>query len=145
MAQHSLHHVEQHLEKSPVQYMQWRFGTGDGTDRLVSVLRFGFVHVISPVRDNPQQQEWWCEKPKGTGLEPPRLELFRKRMVGLYVLFVGEWSRFENWSRGVWYLDVTYGTWPEYEAARRTRLVRQKAHTPFLFLAKNNEFHLFYR
>ena len=36
MAQHSLHHVEKHLEKSPVQYMQWRFGTGDGTDRLVS-------------------------------------------------------------------------------------------------------------
>lgn len=33
MAQHSLHHVEMHLEKSPVQYMQWRFGTGDGTDR----------------------------------------------------------------------------------------------------------------
>lgn len=35
MAQHSLHHVEKHLEKSPVQYMQWRFGTTDGTDRSV--------------------------------------------------------------------------------------------------------------
>lgn len=34
MAQHSLSHVEKHLEKSPVQYMQWRFGTGDGTDRF---------------------------------------------------------------------------------------------------------------
>lgn len=36
MAQHSLHHVEKHLDKSPVQYMQWRFGTGDGTDREVA-------------------------------------------------------------------------------------------------------------
>jgi elongation factor 3 len=33
VAQHSFHHVEQHLDKSPVEYMQWRFGTGDGTDR----------------------------------------------------------------------------------------------------------------
>lgn len=33
VAQHSFHHVEQHLQKSPVQYMQWRYGTGDGTDR----------------------------------------------------------------------------------------------------------------
>ncbi|CAN0403397.1 unnamed protein product, partial [Discosporangium mesarthrocarpum] len=37
MAQHSLHHVEQHLEKSPVEYMQWRFGTTDGTDREVAM------------------------------------------------------------------------------------------------------------
>ncbi len=33
VAQHSFRHVEQHLEKSPVAYLQWRFGSGDGTDR----------------------------------------------------------------------------------------------------------------
>ncbi|CAM9091110.1 unnamed protein product [Chrysoparadoxa australica] len=33
VAQHSFHHVEQHLDKSPVQYMQWRYGAPDGTDR----------------------------------------------------------------------------------------------------------------
>ncbi len=33
VAQHSFQHVEQHLEKSPVAYLQWRFGSGDGTDR----------------------------------------------------------------------------------------------------------------
>ncbi len=33
VAQHSFRHVEQHLDKSPVAYLQWRFGSGDGTDR----------------------------------------------------------------------------------------------------------------
>jgi elongation factor 3 len=36
VAQHSFHHVEQHLSKSPVQYLQWRYGAGDGTDREVA-------------------------------------------------------------------------------------------------------------
>ncbi len=33
VAQHSFQHVEEHLNKSPVAYLQWRFGSGDGTDR----------------------------------------------------------------------------------------------------------------
>ncbi|OQS00298.1 elongation factor 3 [Thraustotheca clavata] len=33
VAQHSLHHVEQHLDSSPVQYIQWRFGGPGGIDR----------------------------------------------------------------------------------------------------------------
>jgi elongation factor 3 len=28
VAQHSLHHVEQHLEESPVDYIKWRFAGG---------------------------------------------------------------------------------------------------------------------
>ncbi len=33
VAQHSFQHVEQHFDKSPVEYLQWRFGSGDGTDK----------------------------------------------------------------------------------------------------------------
>ncbi|RLN93037.1 hypothetical protein BBJ28_00015253 [Nothophytophthora sp. Chile5] len=33
VAQHSFHHVEQHLESSPVEYFQWRFGGENGIDR----------------------------------------------------------------------------------------------------------------
>jgi elongation factor 3 len=33
VAQHAFHHLEQHLEKTPVQYIQWRFQ--DGHDREV--------------------------------------------------------------------------------------------------------------
>ncbi|CAI5731096.1 unnamed protein product [Peronospora destructor] len=33
VAQHSFHHVEKHLESSPVQYFQWRFGGENGIDR----------------------------------------------------------------------------------------------------------------
>eukprot|EP00605_Chrysophyceae_sp_TOSAG23-4_P000425 GSChrysophyteH1.ASY1.ANO1.482.1 assembled CDS len=29
VAQHSFHHIEQHLDKSPVDYMKWRFGNGN--------------------------------------------------------------------------------------------------------------------
>ncbi|CAM9333472.1 unnamed protein product [Phaeothamnion confervicola] len=36
VAQHSFHHVEQHVTRSPVQYMQWRFGAPDGVDRELS-------------------------------------------------------------------------------------------------------------
>jgi len=28
VAQHSFHHVEQHLDTSPVDYMKWRFSGG---------------------------------------------------------------------------------------------------------------------
>ncbi|KAF0715711.1 Aste57867_3234 [Aphanomyces stellatus] len=33
VAQHSLHHVEQHLDSSPVEYIQWRYGGPGGIDR----------------------------------------------------------------------------------------------------------------
>lgn len=33
VAQHSFHHVEQHLDSSPVEYFQWRFGGENGMDR----------------------------------------------------------------------------------------------------------------
>ncbi|CAM9413916.1 unnamed protein product [Ectocarpus sp. 4 AP-2014] len=52
MAQHSLHHVEQHLEKSPVQYMQWRFGTGDGTDREVAE-----KNILMKMTDEEQERQ----------------------------------------------------------------------------------------
>jgi len=36
VAQHSFHHVEKHLESSPVEYFQWRFGGENGIDRELS-------------------------------------------------------------------------------------------------------------
>ncbi|KUF98753.1 Chromodomain-helicase-DNA-binding protein 7 [Phytophthora nicotianae] len=33
VAQHSFHHVEKHLDSSPVEYFQWRFGGENGIDR----------------------------------------------------------------------------------------------------------------
>lgn len=32
MSQHATHHIERHLEKTPIQYIQWRFQ--DGHDRM---------------------------------------------------------------------------------------------------------------
>ncbi|TDH71526.1 hypothetical protein CCR75_006485 [Bremia lactucae] len=36
VAQHSFHHVEKHLDSSPVEYFQWRFGGENGIDRELS-------------------------------------------------------------------------------------------------------------
>ena len=35
VAQHSFHHVEEHLDKSPVDYMKWRFGKGVDKESLM--------------------------------------------------------------------------------------------------------------
>lgn len=33
VAQHAFHHIEQHLEKTPMQYFQWRFATGEDREK----------------------------------------------------------------------------------------------------------------
>jgi elongation factor 3 len=39
VAQHAFHHVEQHLNKSPNQYIQWRYATGEDREALEKVDR----------------------------------------------------------------------------------------------------------
>eukprot|EP00270_Netrium_digitus_P003247 TRINITY_DN1367_c0_g1_i1.p1 TRINITY_DN1367_c0_g1~~TRINITY_DN1367_c0_g1_i1.p1 ORF type:complete len:996 (-),score=306.74 TRINITY_DN1367_c0_g1_i1:35-3022(-) len=39
VAQHAFHHVEQHLEKSPNEYIQWRFARGEDREELQKVHR----------------------------------------------------------------------------------------------------------
>lgn len=43
VAQHAFHHLEEHLDKTPMQYMQWRYATGE--DREKQALA---VHQLSP-------------------------------------------------------------------------------------------------
>lgn len=37
VAQHSFHHLEQHVEQSPVEYIQWRFAKGVDKEILEKV------------------------------------------------------------------------------------------------------------
>jgi elongation factor 3 len=37
VAQHAFHHVEQHLEKTPNEYIRWRFATGEDKENLTKV------------------------------------------------------------------------------------------------------------
>ena len=39
VAQHAFHHIEQHLEKTPVQYLWWRFGDGEDKEAANKVTR----------------------------------------------------------------------------------------------------------
>jgi ATPase subunit of ABC transporter with duplicated ATPase domains len=34
VAQHAFHHLEQHLEKTPMDYLQWRYSTGEDKEVL---------------------------------------------------------------------------------------------------------------
>lgn len=43
VAQHAFHHIEQHLDKTPMQYMQWRYATGE--DREKEALA---MHQLTP-------------------------------------------------------------------------------------------------
>jgi len=37
IAQHAFHHIEQHLDKTPNEYIQWRFASGDDKENLAKV------------------------------------------------------------------------------------------------------------
>merc|ERR1711896_56165 len=37
VAQHAFHHIEQHLDKTPNEYIQWRFASGDDKENLAKV------------------------------------------------------------------------------------------------------------
>ena len=41
VAQHAFHHLEQHLEKTPNQYIQWRYAIGEEEDGCVRAISRG--------------------------------------------------------------------------------------------------------
>lgn len=85
VAQHSFHHVEQHLDKSPVDYIKWRFDKGVDKESLSkSVLqisteelddikreqRYGDVEKIVGRRKNARTIEYECTFVGQTSKEP---------------------------------------------------------------------------
>eukprot|EP01035_Chromulina_nebulosa_P018284 gene18284-23962_t len=85
VAQHSLHHVEQHLDKSPVDYIKWRFAGGvDREDMAKPTLklteeeveekkadkRYGAVDQIVGRRKNGRTMEYECTWIGQTAREP---------------------------------------------------------------------------
>jgi elongation factor 3 len=39
VAQHAFHHIEKHMDKTPNQYIQWRYATGEDREGADSVFR----------------------------------------------------------------------------------------------------------
>lgn len=39
VAQHAFHHIEQHLDKTPNEYIQWRYAVGEDREALVKATR----------------------------------------------------------------------------------------------------------
>ena len=46
VAQHAFHHLEQHLEKTPNQYIQWRYAIGEGRGRISAIKGFFLLKTI---------------------------------------------------------------------------------------------------
>jgi len=76
VAQHSFHHVELHVEKSPVDYMKWRFGGGVDKESLMkggvalaedeiknnyTDLKYGEVTDVLSRRKNGKNIEYECK------------------------------------------------------------------------------------
>ncbi|KAJ7072100.1 P-loop containing nucleoside triphosphate hydrolase protein [Mycena amicta] len=53
VSQHATHHIERHLEKTPIQYIQWRFQDGHDREVLEKVTR-----VLTPEEKALLDQEW---------------------------------------------------------------------------------------
>ncbi|KAG9019271.1 hypothetical protein FRB90_004540 [Tulasnella sp. 427] len=53
VAQHATHHIEQHLEKTPVGYIQWRFQAGHDKEILEKVTR-----VLTPEEKELLDKDW---------------------------------------------------------------------------------------
>jgi elongation factor 3 len=60
--QHALEHVEMHLEKTPNQYLQWRYANGDDREVLMKATR-----ALTP--EDKAQMDKWIDLGDGT---PPR-------------------------------------------------------------------------
>ena len=50
VAQHAFHHIEQHLEKTPNEYIRWRYAIGEDRENLSKVTR--------KVRSAPVSSSW---------------------------------------------------------------------------------------
>ena len=58
--QHALEHVEMHMEKTPNQYLQWRYANGDDREVLMKQTR-----VLTP--EDQAQMEKFVDLGEGTG------------------------------------------------------------------------------
>ncbi|KAJ7761046.1 P-loop containing nucleoside triphosphate hydrolase protein [Mycena metata] len=53
VSQHATHHIEHHLEKTPIGYIQWRFQDGHDRELLEKA-----THVLTPEEKLVLEQEW---------------------------------------------------------------------------------------
>eukprot|EP00854_Cymbomonas_tetramitiformis_P018033 gene18033-21477_t len=59
VAQHAFHHLEQHLDKSPNEYIRWRYSGGEDKENLTKVT----------AQYTPEEEKQMAEKIKVTGME----------------------------------------------------------------------------
>lgn len=58
VAQHSFHHLEEHCDKSPVEYIQWRFAKGVDKEILEKVRPSPIPHTD----DTGNMSRFWKER-----------------------------------------------------------------------------------
>ncbi len=68
VAQHSFHHVEEHLERSPADYIAWRFGDGGQDRELLARVSMKLSSAEAAGRDG-SIEELRSRRKAGRGLE----------------------------------------------------------------------------
>lgn len=61
VAQHAFHHIENHLNKTPNEYIRWRYETGDDRESLVK-LSMVFTEEEEKLKKEPFEVTWVNEK-----------------------------------------------------------------------------------
>ncbi|KAF9049935.1 P-loop containing nucleoside triphosphate hydrolase protein [Panaeolus papilionaceus] len=92
VSQHATHHIERHLEKTPIGYIQWRFQDGHDRELLEKATR-----VLTPEEQKVLDQEW-----VGKDRSKRKLELIMGRQK------LKKTFQYEVKWRG---LDHRYNTW----------------------------------
>ena len=71
IAQHAFHHIEQHLDKTPNEYIQWRFASGDDKENLAKVT------MVLNEEDEKRMKapiEWkWTDEESGKSMKEKRV------------------------------------------------------------------------
>jgi elongation factor 3 len=71
IAQHAFHHIEQHLDKTPNEYIQWRFASGDDKENLAKV-----TMIVTEEEEKLMKTpiEWkWVDEESGKTMKEKRV------------------------------------------------------------------------
>lgn len=88
VSQHATHHIERHLEKTPVQYIQWRFQDGYDRELLEKTTR-----VLTDEEKAQLEVEF-----VGKNGQKRKLEVRRTAVRGISVMFANKHTSSSSWA-----------------------------------------------
>ena len=143
VAQHAFHHIEQHLDKSPNEYIRWRYETGDDKEALQKVT-FVITDEEKAFMAKPFEVQWKDEVTEKTHKEKRVIEklVSRKTDKKKYIYeikYVGKPASFNTWHEKEYLMDKG---WLKHVQAMDARLLALEGMMARPLTANSVETHL---